>query len=234
MALYLIPTPIAEDALDTLPAPTLAVVRRLEVFIVERAKTARHFVKRVGPARPVAELTFVELDREGGLTPEVIAAFEQAVQQGQDIGLLSEAGCPGVADPGAAVVALAHQRGVPVVPLVGPSSVLLALMASGLNGQRFAFHGYLSPKRPELVRQLRQLEQHARQLGQTQMFIETPYRTTWAFGIALTTLQPDTLLGIAQHLTSADAFVRTMPIQQWRKSPPTLVAQPTVFLIGAV
>lgn len=232
MALYLIPTPIAQGAFDTLPVATQAVARRLEVFIVERAKTARHFIKALGPQRPLSELTFVELERDGNLSPEGTALFEQAAQEGRDVGLLSEAGCPGVADPGAAVVALAHRLGVPVVPLVGPSSLLLALMASGLNGQRFAFHGYLSPKRPELMRQLRQLEQVAQQQGQTQLFIETPYRAPWAFEVAMAALQLDTMLGIAQDLTGTHAFVRTLPVRQWRQHPPEVAARPAVFLIG--
>ncbi len=232
LALYLIPTPISEAAFDTLPAATVEVARRIDVFIVERAKTARHFIKHLKPQHPLSELVFVELDRDGGLTPEVLEVFEQAMQQGRDVGLLSEAGCPGVADPGAAVVALAHRKGVPVVPLVGPSSILLALMASGLNGQRFAFHGYLSPKRPELMRQLRQLEQQARQHDQTQMFIETPYRAPWLFEVALTALQADTLLGVAQELTGPEAFVRTLSVRAWREQKLVLAAKPAVFLIG--
>ncbi|MCS7036062.1 MAG: SAM-dependent methyltransferase [Saprospiraceae bacterium] len=232
MTLYLIPTPISEAAFDTLPPATAEVARRLEVFVVERARTARHFIKRVAPLRPLSELTFVELDREGGLTPEVVEVFEQALRQERDVGLLSEAGCPGVADPGAALVALAHRMGVLVVPLVGPSSVLLALMASGLNGQRFAFHGYLSPKRPELVRQLRQLEQQARQHDQTQIFMETPYRAPWIFEVALMALRADTLLSVSQDLTGPEAFVRTQPVRAWREQKLTLAARPTVFLMG--
>jgi 16S rRNA (cytidine1402-2'-O)-methyltransferase len=232
LVLYLIPSPISEAAFDTLPPATVEVARRLAVFIVERARTARHFIKRLGPHLPLSALVFVELDRDGGLTEEVIAVFEQAMQQGRDVGLLSEAGCPGVADPGAEVVALAHRLGVPVVPLVGPSSLLLALMASGLSGQRFTFHGYLSPKRPELMRQLRQLEQQARQHDQTQMFIETPYRSSWLFEVALTALKADTLLGVAQDLTSQQAFVRTMPVRLWREQNLVLAAKPTVFLLG--
>ncbi len=232
MALYLIPTPISEEAFDTLPPVTVAVARRLEVFIVERAKTARHFIKRLGPQCPLSELTFVELERDGSLTSEVTEVFQAAVQQGCDVGLLSEAGCPGVADPGAAVVALAHRMSVPVVPLPGPSSILLALMASGLNGQCFAFHGYLSPKRPELVRQLRQLEQQARQHYQTQIFMETPYRAPWLFEVALTALHADTLLSVAQDLTSPQAFARTLAIRAWSEQKPALAPKPAVFLIG--
>ncbi len=232
MALYLIPTPISEEALDTLPAGVCDIARRLEVFVVERAKSARRFVKRLNPQRRLEEITFLEFDRSGRLTPEVAALFEQAVCQGRDVGLLSEAGCPAVADPGAALVALAHRLQVPVVPLVGPSSILLALMASGLNGQCFAFHGYLPAKRPELVRRLRQLEQQVRQYNQTQLFMETPYRTAWLFDIALNTLQSDTAFGIAQDLTGPNAFIYTQTVGEWKAGSVAPAARPTIFLIG--
>jgi 16S rRNA (cytidine1402-2'-O)-methyltransferase len=135
----------------------------------------------------------------------------------KDVGLLSEAGCPGVADPGAAIVALAHRMGVEVVPLVGPSSLLLALMASGMNGQRFAFQGYLSPKRPELARDLRRLEALSRQQQQTQLFIETPYRSQMVLEVALDCLQADTLFGVAQDLSGAQEIIRSLPVGLWRK-----------------
>jgi len=232
LALYLIPTPISEEALDTLPAGVCDIARRLEVFVVERAKSARRFVKRLNPQRPLEEITFLEFDRSGRLTPEVAVLFEQAVCQGRDVGLLSEAGCPAVADPGAALVALAHRLQVPVVPLVGPSSILLALMASGLNGQCFAFHGYLPAKRPELVRRLRQLEQQVWQYNQTQLFMETPYRTAWLFDIALNTLQSDTAFGIAQDLTGSNAFIHTQTVGEWKAGSVAPAALPTIFLIG--
>ncbi|MCS6929549.1 MAG: SAM-dependent methyltransferase [Saprospiraceae bacterium] len=232
MALYLIPTPISEEALTTLPQETVDVARRLKVFIVERAKSARHFLKRLHPTCPISELVLVEFGRNGELTPQIEEILKYAIQQNADVGVLSEAGCPAVADPGAAVVALAHRLEVPVIPLVGPSSILLALMASGLNGQRFTFHGYLSPKRPELTRQLRQLEIQARQNNQTQIFIETPYRAPWLFEIALTALQADTLLSVAQDLTGSQPFIRTKPVRLWREHRQPLIAAPTVFLLG--
>ncbi len=232
--LYLIPTPIAEDALHTLPPYALAVARRLEVFIVERAKTARHFIKSIGPERPLPELIFVELP-DNRSAAEAEAALLAAARAGRDVGLLSEAGCPGVADPGAAIVALAHREGLRVVPLVGPSSLLLALMASGMNGQSFAFHGYLSPKRPELAADLRRLEQLvARQdQHQTQLFIETPYRSQMVLEVALEALRPDTRFCVAQDLTGAAELVRSLPVREWKKRPPlTLEKLPTVFLVG--
>lgn len=230
--LYLIPTPIADNALHTLPGQVLEVVRRLEVFVVERAKTARHFVKAVGPLRPLQELVFVELPREGGLgeAEEVLTA---ALAAGRDVGLLSEAGCPGVADPGAAVVAWAHGVGMPVEPLVGPSSILLALMASGMNGQQFCFHGYLSPKRPELSKDLRRLEQAMRQSGATQLFMETPYRSHMVLDVAKETLQGQTHFGVAQDLTGPSRRIVVQSVEQWRKSGiQVLDNRPAVFMVG--
>jgi 16S rRNA (cytidine1402-2'-O)-methyltransferase len=229
--LYLIPTPIAENALHTLPAYAVEQVRQLDIFIVERAKTARHFVKSVTPLKPLQEMIFTEIG-ESQANEEAEATFFEAVKAGKDVGLLSEAGCPGVADPGAAIVALAHREGIKVVPLVGPSSLLLALMASGMNGQRFTFHGYLPAKRPELAKELKRLENLARQHDQTQLFIETPYRAQMVLEVALESLQPDTLFGMAQDLTGAVEFVRSLPVNSWKKlkmSP--LEKLPAVFLV---
>lgn len=229
--LYLLPCPIAENALHTIPPYVLEIARRLEVFIAERAKTARHFIKACGPEKPLQELIFAENGKHSG--GEAEAAFLEAIRQGKDVGLLSEAGCPGVADPGAEIVALAHREGVRVVPLVGPSSLLLALMASGMNGQQFCFHGYLSPKRPELARDLKRLEQQARQLGQTQLFIETPYRSQMVLEVALETLSPDTAFGLAQDLTGAGELIRSLPVRDWKKLPALLLDKaPAVFLVG--
>ncbi|MDO8367848.1 MAG: SAM-dependent methyltransferase [Saprospiraceae bacterium] len=237
--LYLIPCPIAENALHTVPPYAQEIARDLDVFIVERAKTARHFIKSLGPNRPIQEMVFVELPDSpsswGGVgagTEEAEAVFHEAVKSGKNIGLLSEAGCPGVADPGAAIVALAHREGVKVVPLVGPSSILLALMASGMNGQRFSFHGYLPPKRPELAKELRRLENLSRQQDQTQIFIETPYRSQMVLEVALESLQPNTLFGVAQDLSGVGEFTRTLTVKDWNKSgKKTLEKSPGVFLV---
>ncbi|MBK7939098.1 MAG: SAM-dependent methyltransferase [Lewinellaceae bacterium] len=231
MTLYLIPVPIAENALYTIPDYVLDIARKLDVFIVERPKTARHFIKSIGPGKRLQEMTFVELSDNQNLA-EAEATFLQAIAAGKDVGLLSEAGCPGVADPGAAIVARAHRAGVRVVPLVGPSSLLLALMASGMNGQRFAFQGYLSPKRPELARDLHRLENLARQHDQTQLFIETPYRSQMVLEVALETLQPDTWFGVAQDLTGAEEWVRSLPVREWKKlEKKELSKSPAVFLV---
>ncbi|MBL7825976.1 MAG: SAM-dependent methyltransferase [Saprospiraceae bacterium] len=230
--LYLIPTPIAENALHTLPAYVTEIVRNLDVFIVERAKTARHFVKSTGPAKPIQEMIFAEIGEHSALA-DAKQVFMDAITAGKNIGLMSEAGCPGVADPGAAIVALAHRAGVRVEPLVGPSSLLLALMASGMNGQRFVFHGYLSPKRPELAKDLRRIEAQAKQLDQTQLFIETPYRVQMVVEVALEVLQPDSQFSMAQDITGASEQILSMPVKDWKNlknfQPEKL---PAVFLVG--
>jgi 16S rRNA (cytidine1402-2'-O)-methyltransferase len=229
--LYLIPVPIAENALHTLPEYVKDTVRRLEYFVVERAKTARAFVKFTGPLKPLQELFFEEIPQEGGLG-DAEAFFKKAVAEGHDVGLLSEAGCPGVADPGAALVALAHRMGVPVKPLVGPSSLLLALMASGMNGQKFMFHGYLPAKRPELAQALKRLETMAKRDAATQLFIETPYRSAMVLDVALEALHPDTRFGVMQDLTGEQESIRVLPISAWKKQPRDLGKLPGVFLVG--
>jgi 16S rRNA (cytidine1402-2'-O)-methyltransferase len=232
-ALYLIPCPIAEAALFTLSAQAIEVARHTEIFIVERAKTARHFIKSLGPVKPLPALTFLELPQTG-IAAEAIQIMKASIQQGKNVGVLSEAGCPGVADPGSAVVAAAHQAGIRVVPLSGPSSILLALMASGMNGQQFAFHGYLSPKRPELARDLKRLEQMAAQKERpTQIFIETPYRSQMVLEVALASLSPHTAFGVAQALTGPEEQILVRSIQTWKKMPvPVLHKAPAVFLVG--
>jgi 16S rRNA (cytidine1402-2'-O)-methyltransferase len=230
MALYLLPTPITEESLAALPEATLVTIRSLDHFIVERARTARHLIKRVDPSRVMQDIRMVELGEHSILEAEVFLL--EAHQSGKEVGLMSEAGCPGVADPGAGVVAYAHRMGIPVKPLVGPSSLLLALMASGMQGQRFVFHGYLSPKRPELLKVLRRLEQVSFQHQQTQIFIETPYRSQLVVEVALEALQADTSFGVASDLTGAGEWIRSLPVGAWRKMPPVqLPKAPAVFLI---
>lgn len=227
--LYLIPTPIAEDSLHTIPPYVIERLHTLKYFVAERAKTARRFIKSTQPLHPLAELTFYELNKFTDANERV--HFLDAALAGQDMGLLSEAGCPGVADPGARIVAQAHQLGIRVVPLVGPSSILLALMGSGMNGQSFTFHGYLSVKTPDLLKDLKRLEQAARS-GQTQLFIEAPYRNRNVVEQALKTLQPQTLLGIAVDINSNDEYIRSLPIAQWRKEKlPELHKRPAIFML---
>jgi 16S rRNA (cytidine1402-2'-O)-methyltransferase len=228
--LYLIPCPIAENALHTLPLHTIEIAKNLDFFIVERAKTARHFIKSLTPSKPIQEMIFIEIGEHDQVESE--AAFRQAIKEGKKVGLLSEAGCPGVADPGAVIVALAHQLEVKVVPLVGPSSILLALMASGMSGQQFTFHGYLSAKRPELSKDLKRLEQQSDRLNQTQIFIETPYRSQMVMETALESLQPDTYFGVAQDITGEQEFIRALRTKEWNKgSKKTLEKLPAIFMI---
>ena len=229
--LFLIPAPLGDDATHTIPQYVVDILHRLDIFIAERAKTARRFIKETNPSKPFSELTFYEIAKH--TPPEERARFLEDAERGKDIGLLSEAGCPGVADPGAFVVQTAHQRGIEVVPLVGPSSILLGLMASGLNGQNFCFHGYLPPRRPELDKELKFLEQRVFKHGQTQIFIETPYRNKSLIETAVNTLSPDMLFCIAADLTLPTEYVRTLAIRDWRKQQvPDLHKHPAVFLVG--
>lgn len=228
--LYLLPAPLGEGAVHTLPAYVIEILHSLDYFIAERAKTARHFIKETKPVKAFSELHFSELNKR--TKPEEWRPMLQPALDGQDMGLLSEAGCPGVADPGARIVQIAHELGIEVKPLVGPSSILLALMASGMNGQSFAFQGYLSPKRPELARELKQLEQTSGRLKQTQIFIETPYRNQAFIETVLGTLRADTLFGIAADLTLPTQYVCTRPVAAWEKDPPPdLHKRPAIFLI---
>ncbi|MDR3054832.1 MAG: SAM-dependent methyltransferase [Zoogloeaceae bacterium] len=236
--LYLIPVPLvhlgaavgAETLAAALPAPALATARRLRHFVVEHAKTARAYLKHMELPVPLRELELGELNEH---TPAIrLESLLQPLLQGHDLGLMSEAGCPAIADPGATLVALAQARGIRVVPLIGPSSLLLALMASGLDGQRFAFHGYLPAKPEERARAIRELEKESRERRQTQIFIETPYRNAALYAALLQHAQPQTRLCLAADLTLAGEFIQTRRIRDWRKTPPPeLERRPTVFLL---
>lgn len=230
--LYLLPAPLGENGLDPVPAAVIQRIHQLRYFIAERAKTARHFIKSTEPPYPISELTVFE--RNKYTKAAELPAFLRPALEGHDIGLLSEAGCPAVADPGAQLVQLAHEQGIKVVPMVGPSSLLLALMASGMNGQQFCFNGYLSPKRPLLQKDLKRLESLSARFDQTQIFIETPYRNQALIETALESLAPDTRFCIAANLTLPNEFVQTHRIKDWQKrTVPDLHKQPAVFLIYA-
>ena len=230
--LYLVPVPLGKGSVAAaLPPAVQGWIRGLRHFIVEHPKTARRFLKEVGIDAPLQSLSMAVLDEH---TPkESVAALLQPLLDGEDVGLMSEAGCPAVADPGAALVAIAHQNGVTVRPLVGPSSILLALMASGLNGQRFAFHGYLPADKAGRVRRIAELEQESARHRQTQIFIETPYRNDALLADLLATLSPSVRLCIASDLTLPTEAVRTQSVSAWRKSVPDLDKRPTVFLLLA-
>ena len=231
--LYLIPVPLGPTApQDSLPPNVLATVRPLSHFVVEQAKTARAFLKVVGTDKPLQELQMAELNEH--TRADTLDHLLSPLRAGHDIGLLSEAGCPAVADPGADLVALAQKENIRVVPLIGPSSLLLALMASGLNGQRFAFQGYLPAKDIERSKTLRDLESESRKRVQTQIFIETPYRNRAMFDTILQACQPGTRLTVATDLSLPGEFVLTRTIQQWKKqTPPEIERRPTVFLLLA-
>lgn len=231
--LYLIPVPLGPTApQDSLPPNVLATVRPLSHFVVEQAKTARAFLKAVGTDKPLQELQMAELNEH--TRADTLDYLLSPLRTGHDIGLLSEAGCPAVADPGANLVALAQKENIRVVPLIGPSSLLLALMASGLNGQRFAFQGYLPAKDTERSKTLRDLESESRKRVQTQIFIETPYRNRAMFDAILQICQPGTRLTVATDLSLPGEFVLTRTIQQWKKqTPPEIERRPTVFLLLA-
>ena len=231
--IYLIPTPLGENALQTIPNYVVEIIHKLDTFIVERAKTARHFIKATNPPYPLSNLTVFEIAENYNLQNDDYQQVKTILSSGKDVGIMSEAGCPGVADPGAKVVAWAHGLGIEVVPLVGPSSILLALMASGMNGQSFAFQGYLSAKREELSKDLKRMEELAKRLKQTQIFIETPYRNKQFVEVALTVLQPQTHFCIATDLTTPPQYIATKTIAEWRKTEiPDLHKRATIFIIG--
>jgi len=228
--LYLIPVPLGEDGLHTIPAHTAEVLRQLHCFVVERAKTARYWIKKLNPERSLEPLSFYELN-EHTQESELRGAME-VLLNGGNVGLLSEAGCPCVADPGAIMVAWAQRQGIAIVPLTGPSAMLMALMASGMNGQRFCFHGYLSPKREILLNDLKMLEQRSVRQQETQLFIETPYRNAMVFEIALQALMPDTLLCIAMDISLPGEYIVTKTAREWAESGmPDIHKRPAVFLI---
>ena len=229
--LYLLPAALGEVSWTSyLPTATRETACRLRHFIVENAKTARAELKRLEHPTPLREIAIEQLPEK--LSPADIDRLVAPLMAGEDIGLMSEAGCPAVADPGALLVRRAHQLGVTVKPMVGPSSLLLALMASGLEGQRFAFHGYLPAREPERGRRVTQLEQESGRLGQTQIFIETPYRNAALFQALIAACRAQTRLCLAIDLTLPSEAVLTKSIAEWRQSPiPVLDKRPTVFLL---
>lgn len=229
--LYLIPVPLGPVEPETcLPPDTLAAARRLDTFVVERAKTARAHLKAMGHPKPLQELTLLELNEHTKAAD--IAALLAPLKNGQDVGLMSEAGCPAVADPGAELVKAAHRENIPVVPLIGPSSILLALMASGLGGQNFCFHGYLPAKEPERTKKIRELEQAARKHSATQLFIETPYRSAAMLDVLATTLAADTFISVGADLSLPNQLIRTMNAGKWRGKGEMVKDRLVVFGIG--
>jgi 16S rRNA (cytidine1402-2'-O)-methyltransferase len=229
--LYLIPAPLGDaEPSGTLPQDVLDIACSLHCFVVEELRTARRFLSRYGLRGHIDELDFHVLNEH--TTPAEVEAM-LPLFDGQDVGLMSEAGLPAVADPGAALVALCHRHGIEVVPLVGPSSLMLALMGSGLNGQSFAFRGYIPAKTDERRAALRELEKQSRSLNQSQILIETPYRNDALFADLLQGLSPATRLCVAADLTLPTQFLRTRTVAEWRKAPVTIGKRPCVFILLA-
>lgn len=228
--LFLIPTTLGETELNRiLPSYNAEIVSALKFFIVEDVRTARRFLKQVNREINIDELTFFILNQH--TKPEEISTFLKPLKDGSDMGIISEAGCPAIADPGADVVALAQQQNIKVVPLIGPSSILLSLMASGFNGQSFAFLGYLPVQQADKIKALKKMESRIYSEHQTQIFIETPYRNMKMLEDILSTCQPNTKLCIAVDITLETEFIKTKTVAEWKKQKPDLNKRPCIFLL---
>ena len=231
--LYLIPTTLGDTSIERVLPPDLTqLISSIPVVIVENIRTARRFLKKVNPAIVIDDLTFFELNQH--TDKKEISRFLEPNKEGLDIGIISEAGCPGVADPGADVVKIAHTKNIQVVPLVGPSSILLALMASGMSGQNFAFNGYLPIKNPDKSLQIKMLEKRMQAEGQTQIFIETPYRNAQLLDELLKNCDPQTMLCIAADITLDTEFILSKPIVWWKTHLPDIQKRPAIFMIGKI
>jgi 16S rRNA (cytidine1402-2'-O)-methyltransferase len=228
--LYLIPTTLGDTAetADVIPVKINTIINQIDEYIVENEKSARHYLKKIGIKKPLQEIMLHPLNQH--TAPQEISGYLKSIAEGKNIGIISEAGCPGVADPGAEVVAIAHARNIKVVPLVGPSSILLSLMASGFNGQSFTFHGYLPKERAERIKKLKELEKAA-QKEQTQLFIETPYRNMHLLEDILGSCDGTTKLCIACDITLPTEFIKTKRMSEWKKQLPDINKKPTIFLI---
>ena len=228
--LFLIPSPLGDnDPAEVIPAGVLSMLPSISTYVVEAVRTARRYLSAAGLKGHVQDLEFHELNEH--TTPEEVEALMKLFDDGRDVGLITEAGLPAVADPGAQLVRLCHRHGVEVVPMSGPSSLMLALMASGLNGQSFAFLGYLPAKTEERRQALRSIEKHSSTARQTKIFIETPYRNDSLLADILSVCKADTEVCIAANITMPDAFIRTKTVGEWKKSVPTIGKRPCVFLI---
>lgn len=227
----MLPCPIAEDNLSSLSKNAIDVLHQLSYFVVERARTARRFIKSTGHPSPISELQLFELNKNNPI--EGLHAFLKTLQSGNDVGVLSEAGCPGIADPGNLAVQYAHSHSIKVTPVVGPSSILLALIASGFNGQNFAFNGYLPNKAPELSKKLKSLEHKVISSNQTQLFMEAPYRNAFILTHCLNVFSPHLKLCIACDINGTTEYIKTQTIKEWKGTDwQQFHKRPAVFLIG--
>ncbi len=230
--LYLIPSPLGEnDPSEVIPAPVLKSLEGFRTFVVEEVRTVRRYLSRAGLKGKIGELEFHELNEHTDAA--TVESYLRLFDNGNDVALISEAGLPAVADPGAQLVALAHRHDIEVIPAVGPSSLMLALMASGLNGQSFAFTGYIPAKTEERRARLRQLEKLSGQLRQTQILIETPYRNDSLFSDILSVCASGTRICVAANITMPDAYIKTMTVGEWKKKGLTIGKRPCVFLMLA-
>lgn len=229
--IYLIPTTlgITAETADVIPVKINQVINTIDEYIVENEKSARHYLKKIGIVKPLQEIILHPLNQH--TNPHQISGYLNSINLGKSIGIISEAGCPGIADPGAEVVKLAHERNIKVVPLVGPSSIFLALMASGFNGQSFTFHGYLPKERSERIKKIKDIERLAKEKSQTQLFIETPYRNTHVLDDILTNCDNNTRLCIACDITLPTEFIKTRSVASWKKQIPDINKRPAIFLI---
>lgn len=228
--LYLIPTTLGDnEPLEVLPLSIKAIIERIDHYVVENEKTTRHFIKRISSKKSQPSLHINLLNKY--TEPSELSSFLDPCAEGFHVGIISEAGCPGVADPGADLVRIAHKKGIQVVPMVGPSSILLALMASGLNGQSFAFNGYLPIEAGERKMSIKKFERISKEHQQSQIFIETPYRNDKLLLELLKSLSPRTFICIACDITLSTEFIATKTVEEWRNTPLDLHKRPTIFII---
>jgi len=229
--LYLIPVTLGESELHTvIPFSQREIIHSISHFIVENVRTARRFLKKADPDTDIDRLHFYELNKHSDKS--LVSTYLEPVKQGFHVGIMSEAGCPGVADPGAEAVRIAHETGIRVIPLVGPSSIILAMMASGMNGQNFAFNGYLPVKKEQKVKQIHCLEKRIYTESQSQLFIEAPYRNMQLLEDLLDNCQPRTRLCIACDITLETEFIQTRTISAWKKAKPDIQKRPAIFVLG--
>jgi 16S rRNA (cytidine1402-2'-O)-methyltransferase len=230
--LYLIPAPLSDsDVAGYIPKGVRDRINKLKYFVVEDLRTARRYISKLKIDTPIDDLTFSLFNEHTDV--KAISSLLTPVFQGYDLGLLSDAGMPCIADPGEELVQIAHSNDITVVPLVGPSSIFLALAASGLSGEKFSFEGYLPVKVPDLVKTIGKLEQQSRQAGQSKIFIETPYRSAKIFETLLNLCSPDTLVCVACNITSPDEFIKTKRVKEWKKNIPDLNKKPCIFILQA-
>ncbi|MCW3461957.1 SAM-dependent methyltransferase [Chitinophaga nivalis] len=227
---YLVPTVLSPDALFSIPAYVTAIVQQLTVFYVENERTARRYLKALDRNINIDALQLLLMNEN---QPPDVTLAKKLLKEGKDIGILSEAGCPAIADPGHLIVQAAHSIDAPVIPMIGPNSMLLALMASGMNGQNFQFVGYLPIKPPERIRFIKELEQQSQQKQQTQLFIETPYRNNQLLKDILDNCKDHTQLCIAADITAPTEYIKTRSVKEWRKALPELHKRPAIFLLYA-